>query len=186
MSVCLRFRNASDSGGNHHSGERGDGSVDQNSVLELHESLVFTSGEQHAVAAGVSPSSVTASFRCVCVCCLCCVCVCSSQVRLVASDENSVCADHSGNGGSLLSTYDQLETCIDWLLGWLVDTNVIDETMLAASNLTSKTAASGGDSTDTISIRSLFTGAIDFLANLGPQDILVTCANGSQTATTGF
>ena len=67
--VCAGGANPSDS---HLSG---DGSVDQNSVLELHESLVFTSGEQHAVAAGVSPSGVTASFRCVCVCCLCCVCV---------------------------------------------------------------------------------------------------------------
>ena len=106
----------------------------------------------------------------------------------MASDENSVCADHSGNGGSLLSTYDQLETCIDWLSGcWLVDTNVIDETVLAASNLTSKTAASGGDSTGTISIvRALIVDAFDFLTNPGPQDILATGANGSQTATTGF
>jgi hypothetical protein len=92
----------------------------------------------------------------------------------------------SGNGGSLLFTYDQLDTCIDWLSGRLADNSLIDETMLAASNLTSKTAASGGDTTDTISIRSLFTGAIDFLANPGPQDILATGANGSQAAPTGF
>ena len=105
----------------------------------------------------------------------------------MVSDENSVCAHHSGNGGRLLSTCDQLDTCIDWLSGWLADNSLIDETMLAASNLTSKTAPSGGDTTGTISIiRSLITDAFDFLANLFPQNILVTGANGSQTATTGF
>ena len=118
--------------------------------------------------------------------CVCVACVCVQQSGQL-SDENSVCAHHSGNGGSLLSTCDQLDTCIDWLSGWLADNSLIDETMLAASNLTSKTAASGGDSTGTISIvRSLIADAFDFLTNPGPQDILATGANGSQTATTGF
>eukprot|EP01052_Picozoa_sp_SAG31_P057131 SAG31_NODE_16739_length_698_cov_0.767947_1_plen_46_part_10 len=38
-----------------------------------------------------------------------------SHVRLMPSDENHFCVRHSGNGGSLRSTWNQLMTCIDWL-----------------------------------------------------------------------
>ena len=78
--------------------------------------------------------------------------------------------------GSLLSTYNQLKTCIDWL----APTYSTDETVLAFFDQTFKTA-SGGDTRDTIStistIRSFITGTFDFIKNLFSQNILVTGAN---------
>ena len=75
--------------------------------------------------------------------------------------------------GSLLSTYKQLKTRIDWL----APTCVTDETVLAF-DLTSKTAMNGGDTDGTIStidtIRSLITDAFDFIKNFVFQNILVT------------
>ena len=53
--------------------------------------------------------------------------------------KKNLCVCH--NEGSLLSTYNQLKTCIDWL----GPTYSTDETVLAFSDLTSKTAMSGGD-----------------------------------------
>ena len=79
--------------------------------------------------------------------------------------------------GSLLSTYNQLKTCIDWL----GPTYSTDETVLAFSDLTSKTdARSGGDTSGMIStistIRSFITNAFDFIKNFVSQNILVTGA----------
>ena len=78
--------------------------------------------------------------------------------------------------GSLLSTYNQLKTCIDWL----APTYSTDETVLAFSDQTFKTA-SGGDTGDTIStintIRSFITGTFDFIKSFFSQNILVTGAN---------
>ena len=51
------------------------------------------------------------------------------------------------NERSLLSTYKQLKTYIDWL----APTYSTNETVLAFSDLTSKTAMSGGDTGGTIS-----------------------------------
>ena len=69
------------------------------------------------------------------------------------------------NEGSLLSTYNQLKTCIDWL----APTCLTNETVLAFSDLTSKTAMSGGDTGGTINnisnISSLITDAFDFIKN---------------------
>eukprot|EP01052_Picozoa_sp_SAG31_P056522 SAG31_NODE_16228_length_717_cov_1.799353_1_plen_74_part_01 len=66
------------------------------------------------------------------------------------------------NEGSLLSTYNQLKTCVDGL----APTYSTDETVLAFSDQTFKTA-SGGDTRDTIStistIRSFITGTFDFI-----------------------
>ena len=82
------------------------------------------------------------------------------------------------NEGSLLSTYNQLKTCIDWL----APAYSTDETVLAFSDLASKTAMSGGDTGGTIStistIRSLITGTFDSIKNFFSKNILVTGANG--------
>ena len=84
--------------------------------------------------------------------------------------------------GSLLSTCNQLKTCIDWL----APTYSTDETVLAFSDLTSKTEARSGDdiggTISTIStvstIRSLITGTFDSIKNFFSQNILATGANG--------
>ena len=85
------------------------------------------------------------------------------------------------NEGSLLSTYKQLKTCIDWLAP-SYSTNV---TVLAFSDLTSKTAMSGGDTSSTIStinsISSLITDAFDFMKNFVSHNIFVTGANGMKS-----
>ena len=82
------------------------------------------------------------------------------------------------NEGSLLSTYKQLKTCIDWL----APNCLTNETVLAFSDLTSKTAMSGGDTGGTIStinnISSLITDAFDFMKNFVSHNIFVTGANG--------
>ena len=123
---------ATDSGGTH----QADGiSVDENNVLERLGPSVFTGKGQQDVTAGVSPCNIM------------CRCaqqqqfdfVCSTQVRLV----KTVCARHSSaNGDSILSTCNKLEKYIKWLPD---NTNE-----LAFSNVTSTTASSGGDSTNTI------------------------------------
>ena len=78
--------------------------------------------------------------------------------------------------GSLLSTHNQLKTCIDWL----APTYSTDETVLAFSDQTFKTA-SGGDTRDTIStistIHSFITVSFDFIKSFFSQNILVTGAN---------
>jgi hypothetical protein len=79
--------------------------------------------------------------------------------------------------GSLLSAYNQLNACIDWL----APTDSTDGTVLAFSDQTFKTA-SGGDTRGTIStistIRTFVTGTFDFIKSFVFQNILVTGANG--------
>ena len=90
------------------------------------------------------------------------------------------------NEGSLLSTYKQLKTCIDWLAP-TISTN---ETVLAFSDLTSKTAMSGGDTGGTIStisiIRSLITDAFDRIKDIVSQNIFATGTNSSQNVMSSF
>ena len=80
------------------------------------------------------------------------------------------------NEGSLLSTYNELKTCIDWL----GPTYSTDETVLAFSDQTFKTA-SGGDTRDTIStintIHSFITGSFDFIKSFFSQNIWVIGAS---------
>ena len=80
------------------------------------------------------------------------------------------------NEGSLLSAYNQLKTCVDGL----APTYSTDETVLAFSNLTSKTAPSGGGTMSTISKpqRSLITDTFDLIKNFVSHNIFVTGANG--------
>eukprot|EP01050_Picozoa_sp_SAG11_P023718 SAG11_NODE_4847_length_1747_cov_17.033374_1_plen_99_part_10 len=98
------------------------------------------------------------------------------------SDENHFCVRHNGNEGSLLSTYKQLKTCIDWL----ARTCVTDETVLAFSDLTSMIGASGGNNNGTIrmvspvsKILSFITDGFDFIKNFFSQNISATGANSS-------
>lgn len=78
--------------------------------------------------------------------------------------------------GSLLSTCNQLKTCIDWL----APIYSTDETGLAFSDQAFKTT-SGGDTRDTIStistIHSFITGIFDLIKSLFSQNILVAGAN---------
>ena len=85
--------------------------------------------------------------------------------------------------GSLLSTYNQLKTCIDWL----APTYSTDETVLAFSDLTNKTATSGGGTISTISKpqRSLITDAFDLLKNF-VSHITSTGANGIKTVMSSY
>ena len=84
------------------------------------------------------------------------------------------------NEGSLLSTYNQLKTCIDTM----APTYLTNETVVAFSDQTSKTA-SGGDTNGTIStintISSLITDAFDFMKNFVSHNIFVTGANGMKS-----
>ena len=90
---------------------------------------------------------------------------------------SSVCR----NEGSLLSTYNELKTCINWL----GPTYSTDETVLAFSDLTSKTDARSdtGGTISTISEphRSLITDAFDFMKNFFSHNIFVTGANGMKS-----
>eukprot|EP01052_Picozoa_sp_SAG31_P036956 SAG31_NODE_4690_length_3030_cov_3.710338_3_plen_106_part_00 len=88
---------------------------------------------------------------------------------------------------SLLSAYNQLKTCIDWL----APTCVTDETVLAKfSDLTSKTAMSGGDTGSTISIistiRSLITDAFDLIKNFVSQNISPTGVSGIKSVMSSY
>ena len=77
--------------------------------------------------------------------------------------------------GSLLSTYNQLKTCIDRM----APTYLTNETVLAFSDQTSKTA-SGGDTNGTISTvsksRSLITNTFDLIKNFLLQKLSATGA----------
>lgn len=90
------------------------------------------------------------------------------------------------NEGSLLSTYNQLKTCIDWL-GTTCST---DETMLAASNITSMTRASVANTRGTINTMSktssLITDVFDFIKNFIFQNILVTGVNGIKSLMSSY
>eukprot|EP01050_Picozoa_sp_SAG11_P004943 SAG11_NODE_330_length_10677_cov_8.535117_4_plen_182_part_00 len=91
----------------------------------------------------------------------------------------SVCC----NVRSLLSAYKQLKTCMDWL----GPTYSTDETVLAFSDLTNKTATSGGSTISTISKpqRSLITDAFDLLKNF-VSHITSTGANGIKTMMSSY
>eukprot|EP01052_Picozoa_sp_SAG31_P015137 SAG31_NODE_964_length_10697_cov_6.821004_4_plen_295_part_00 len=93
---------------------------------------------------------------------------------------NMSCSDFqisSANEGSLLSTCNQLKTCIDRL----APTYLTNETVLAFSDQTFKTA-SIGDTSGTINtistIYSLITDAFDFINNVPFQNILARGTNG--------
>ena len=110
-------------------------------------------------------------------------------------DENHFCVRHSGSGGSLRSTWNHLMTCIDGL----ADNNLTDETMLAASNMTSMTTrASGGNTSGTFStistvskILSSITAAFStntfhLIKNFLLQNISAAGANDSQSVISSF
>ena len=82
--------------------------------------------------------------------------------------------------GSLLSTYNQLKTCIDWL----APTYSTDETVLAFSDLTSKTAMSGGDTGGTIS--SLITDAFDLVKDFISHITSPTGVNGIKSVMSSY
>ena len=81
------------------------------------------------------------------------------------------------NERSILSAYNQFKTYIDWL----APTYLTNETVVPFSNLTSRTASSGGYANGTISTvsksRSLITNTFDLIKKLFSQNILVTGAN---------
>eukprot|EP01052_Picozoa_sp_SAG31_P025172 SAG31_NODE_2192_length_6226_cov_6.328219_10_plen_101_part_01 len=88
--------------------------------------------------------------------------------------------------GSLLSTYKQLKTCIDWL----APTCLTNETVLAFSDLTSKTAMSGGDTGGTIStistISSLITDAFDLVKDFISHISSPTGVNGIKSVMSSY
>ena len=87
------------------------------------------------------------------------------------------------NERSILSAYNQFKTYIDWL----APTYLTNETVVPFSNLTSRTASSGGYANGTISTvsksRSLITNTFDLIKKLFSQNILVTGSNGIKNLT---